>query len=87
MTILDNEPFLSELCNMFNRNRSNGNTIYITMKRYTGTNKPTPRNVKPEKDDIGGSTAEKKDKDVDYMCLLRAKIGNLYGLSKKKENV
>ncbi|XP_053214647.1 signal recognition particle 14 kDa protein-like [Panonychus citri] len=71
MNRLENEPFLSELSNMFNIARNNGNSVYITMKRYSGVDKPKShanKTAASNKDEGSSSTG-------DHLCLVRAKIG------------
>lgn len=76
MLIENNESFLSELSNMFNLNRSNNKSLYLTMKRYDGRNKPKKQPSKSKDGDRKDLANDKKDKDVQYTCMIRAKIGS-----------
>ncbi|KDR24161.1 signal recognition particle 14 kDa protein isoform X2 [Zootermopsis nevadensis] len=64
MVLLENESFLTELTWMFRKARNSG-SVTVTMKRYDGRTKPTPRDGKkpfPE--------------PSEYMCLMRATLRN-----------
>lgn len=62
MVLLENEVFLSELTRMFRRARSHGSVI-LTMKRYDGRTKPTPREGR-----------KPLPEPSEYMCLIRATL-------------
>ncbi|XP_064182262.1 signal recognition particle 14 kDa protein isoform X1 [Anguilla rostrata] len=63
MVLLENDSFLTELTRLFQKCRTTG-SVYITLKKYDGRTKPTPRKGNPE-------TFE----PVDNKCLIRASDG------------
>ncbi|XP_057636117.1 signal recognition particle 14 kDa protein [Chionomys nivalis] len=63
MVLLESEQFLTELTRLFQKCRSSG-SVYITLKKYDGRTKPTPRKSSVE----ALEPAENK-------CLLRATDG------------
>ncbi|PSN43885.1 Signal recognition particle 14 kDa protein [Blattella germanica] len=64
MVLLENEVFLSELTRMFQRSRNHG-SVTLTMKRYDGRTKPTPREGR-----------KPLPEPTEYMCLMRATLRN-----------
>uniref|UniRef100_A0A5K3ETH7 Signal recognition particle 14 kDa protein n=1 Tax=Mesocestoides corti TaxID=53468 RepID=A0A5K3ETH7_MESCO len=64
--LLDNDAFLTALTKMFVESKS-GKSLRITMKRYDGKTKPTPR--KNSKQPESQATTENS-------CLMRVALGN-----------
>ncbi|XP_054714303.1 signal recognition particle 14 kDa protein-like [Uloborus diversus] len=67
MVLLENEAFLSELTRLFQKSRNSG-SLYITMKRYDGRNRPKPNLSRP--------TSVPLPAVSEYKCLIRAHVGN-----------
>eukprot|EP00118_Oscarella_pearsei_P025699 m.308609 g.308609 ORF g.308609 m.308609 type:complete len:118 (+) comp44374_c0_seq1:161-514(+) len=67
MVLLENDGFLSELTRMFEKSKSSG-SVTLTMKKYNGKVKPTPRKSKVEKGDSAFDPEVNK-------CLVRATVG------------
>ncbi|XP_077905971.1 signal recognition particle 14 kDa protein isoform X2 [Ictidomys tridecemlineatus] len=63
MVLLESEQFLTELTRLFQKCRLSG-SVYITLKKYDGRTKPTPRKGSVE----GVEPSDNK-------CLLRATDG------------
>lgn len=64
MVFLENDSFLNELTGLYLKSKSSG-TVALTMKRYDGRNKPTPRKGRPT-----------PPEPSEYKCLIRATLGN-----------
>ncbi|XP_022662821.1 signal recognition particle 14 kDa protein-like [Varroa jacobsoni] len=79
--LLETESFLTELTRMFQKSREAGSLV-ITMKRWDGHDKPTPRNIdkKPPKTKKVKKKLEKlrslPTPPKEYRCLLRAALGS-----------
>ncbi|XP_027278019.1 signal recognition particle 14 kDa protein isoform X2 [Cricetulus griseus] len=63
MVLLESEQFLTELTRLFQKCRSSG-SVYITLKKYDGRTKPTPR-----------KSAVESVEPAENKCLLRATDG------------
>jgi len=85
--LLKDDQFLSRLTLMFDQTRAKGH-VQLTMKRYDGKTKPTPRPEKivvPAKGKKGAKAVQQEHKNSrsdsssqdhnpgEYMCLIRAK--------------
>lgn len=66
MVLLENDQFLTELTMLYHK-ASTAGTVVVTMKRYDGRTKPTPRNAKKI-----ANPPEPKE----YKCLIRAVMGS-----------
>jgi len=66
MVLLDNEGFLTQLANLYNKTKVQG-TVYVAMKQYHGETKPKPRNLK--------STDPNPHATGEPRCLFRATNG------------
>merc|ERR1712029_54406 len=77
MVLLEGDQFLSRLTLMFDKARSKGH-VQLTMKRYDGKTKPTPRpenqkNVKQSaKTKPRSESTSSHNSDPEFMCLIRA---------------
>lgn len=85
--LLEGDQFLSRLTLMFDKSRTKGH-VQLTMKRYDGKTKPTPRPERmtlPEKgkgqvkgkknvsqEQKGRSDSSSLEHTGEYMCLIRA---------------
>uniref|UniRef100_A0AAQ4R278 Signal recognition particle 14 kDa protein n=1 Tax=Gasterosteus aculeatus aculeatus TaxID=481459 RepID=A0AAQ4R278_GASAC len=63
MVLLENDTFLTELTRLFQKCRTSGSVV-ITLKKYDGRTKPTPRKGHAE-----------SFEPVDNKCLVRASDG------------
>ncbi|KAI6656926.1 Signal recognition particle 14 kDa protein [Oopsacas minuta] len=75
MVLLDPDAFLTELGKLFTKHRNTG-AVVITLKKYNGHTKPTP---KPRKGKPGKKEGEKEHvhpQPDEHLCLIRAKAGN-----------
>ncbi|XP_062413202.1 signal recognition particle 14 kDa protein [Pungitius pungitius] len=63
MVLLENDSFLTELTRLFQKCRTSGSVV-ITLKKYDGRTKPTPRKGHAE-----------SFEPVDNKCLVRASDG------------
>jgi len=86
--LLKEDQFLSRLTLMFDQSRTKGH-VQLTMKRYDGKSKPTPRperivvpekgkkkNTKAAQQEHKNSRSDSSSQDHnpgEYMCLIRAK--------------
>merc|ERR1712156_1361652 len=77
MVLLEGDQFLSRLTLMFDKARSKGH-VQLTMKRYDGKTKPTPR---PDEKKTSQKSKQSKPRsestsshhgDPEFMCLIRA---------------
>uniref|UniRef100_U5EM27 Signal recognition particle 14 kDa protein n=1 Tax=Corethrella appendiculata TaxID=1370023 RepID=U5EM27_9DIPT len=64
MVLLSNDEFLTQLT-LLTQNSKKSSSFTITLKRYDGNDKPTPREGRPA-----------LPKPEEYMCLIRAKSKN-----------
>ncbi|CAF0878180.1 unnamed protein product [Brachionus calyciflorus] len=67
MVLLDNEQFLTELTKFYQKAKTSG-TVVVTMKRYDGKTKPTPRTEK--------KNPPQPAEPQEYKCLMRANMGS-----------
>ncbi|XP_039249444.2 signal recognition particle 14 kDa protein-like [Styela clava] len=70
MVLLENDAFLIELTTLYQKSRTSG-TVNLTMKKYDGRTKPTPKPDKPNRT-RPSSPLEPVQHDL---CLIRASNG------------
>ncbi|KAF6779755.1 hypothetical protein AHF37_00739 [Paragonimus kellicotti] len=64
--LLDNDTFLTHLNRLFTQSKSGG-SLFITMKRYDGRTKPTPRK---------GKQVAEPHPAAENSCLFRVTLGS-----------
>ncbi|KAH0514612.1 Signal recognition particle 14 kDa protein [Microtus ochrogaster] len=92
MVLLESEQFLTELTRLFQKCRSSG-SVYITLKKYDGRTKPTPRKSSVEglepaenKCLLRATDGKRKISTVAYSNLLRANMDGLKKRDKKSKS-
>ena len=72
MVLMENDQFLTELTLLYQKCRTSG-TVYVTMKKYDGQTKPTPKDRLNSQKTIKYKCAP--ETSVEGLCLIRATDG------------